>query len=91
MADRLHILIDGRVQGVFFRHTTAEEARKRGLTGWVKNRSDGRVEAEFEGPKNELEDMLEWCRHGPPHADVAHVDSRWESGPERHDAFRVRY
>ena len=55
----------GRVQGVCFRYCASEEAERLGLAGWIKNLPDGRVEAEFEGPRSQLEVMLDWCKHGP--------------------------
>jgi len=80
MADkvRVHVLIEGRVQGVFFRASTRDEARARGLAGWVRNRADGRVEAVFEGDKTVVDNMLAWCRKGPPYAYVDHVDINWQ-------------
>jgi len=91
MGERLHVLISGRVQGVGFRYSTYHEAQALGLTGWVRNVSDGRVEAEFEGPQSSLEQMLSWCRVGPRLAKVTHVDVAWETGEPRHDAFRMRW
>ena len=81
MADRLHVLIHGRVQGVGFRYATHRQAALLDLNGWVKNLYDGVVEAEFEGPRDRLDTMLEWCRVGPAYANVTHVDASWESGP----------
>jgi acylphosphatase len=80
MADkvRVHVLIEGRVHGVFFRASTRDEARARGLAGWVRNRADGRVEAVFEGDKAVVDNMLAWCRKGPPYAYVDHVDINWQ-------------
>ena len=80
MADkvRVHVLIEGRVQGVFFRSSTRDEARARGLAGWVRNRVDGRVEAVFEGDKTVVDNMLAWCRKGPPYAYVDYVDINWQ-------------
>ena len=75
---RVHVLIEGRVQGVFFRATTRDEARARGLAGWVRNRADGRVEAVFEGDKAVVENMLAWCRKGPPYSYVDHVEIAWQ-------------
>ena len=79
MADqaRLHVLIEGRVQGVFFRAATRDEARAWGLAGWVRNLADGRVEALFEGERAVLEKMLAWCRQGPPYAYVDHLEVEW--------------
>ncbi len=80
MADqaRLHVLIEGRVQGVFFRAATRDEARAWGLAGWVRNLPDGRVEALFEGERAVLEKMLAWCRQGPPYAYVDHLEVEWQ-------------
>jgi len=64
---------------VFFRASTKDEARARGLTGWVRNRPDGRVEAVFEGDKQVVENMLAWCRKGPPYAYVDRVEVEWQA------------
>jgi len=75
---RVHVKISGRVQGVFFRASTRDEAQARGLAGWVRNRADGRVEAVFEGDKTAVDSMLAWCRKGPPYSYVDHVDINWQ-------------
>ncbi len=67
------VRIEGRVQGVWFRAWTAEQARLRGLKGWIRNRRDGSVEALFAGPEAAVEDMLRACREGPPAAAVSAV------------------
>lgn len=87
---RARALISGRVQGVSFRYYTYHEALKLGLNGWVRNLWDGRVEAEFQGEKADIERMLEWCEHGPPAAKVEVVEVDWNSGDEQHDEFNVR-
>jgi acylphosphatase len=66
----LRVRIEGRVQGVWFRAWTVEEAQKRHLRGWVRNRRDGSVEAQFAGPAEQVDAMVEACRRGPPHARV---------------------
>jgi acylphosphatase len=68
---RVRVNVSGRVQGVFYRATCARLARDKGLAGSVRNRPDGGVEAVFEGPRNEVEEMVAWCRRGP---DLARVD-----------------
>ncbi len=88
--DRLHVVIAGRVQGVGFRYATCRQADALGLTGWVGNLPQGSVEAEFEGPKNRLEEMLEWCRAGPSFAQVYHVETSWDSGKSRYTTFGIR-
>ena len=66
----VHTIISGRVQGVCYRAWTAEQANRLGLSGWVRNRSDGTVEALFSGPATDVDAMLEKCRRGPS---LAHV------------------
>ena len=71
---RVHLWVSGRVQGVFFRATTSDEARSRGLTGWVRNAPDGRVEAEVQGTRAAVDDLVEECRAGPGMATVEDVE-----------------
>lgn len=77
MLTRAHLRIEGRVQGVFYRHSTKTEARALGLLGWVRNMDDGSVELEVEGPRETVEKLIEWCRKGPPNARVDNVDVTW--------------
>lgn len=86
---RAHVFVSGRVQGVFYRAETRDRARTRRLGGWVRNRSDGRVEAVFEGPRPQVESMIDWCRKGPPLAHVTSVEVSWES-PVGQIEFGVR-
>jgi acylphosphatase len=72
----VRVRIEGRVQGVWFRAWTAQEATARGLDGWVRNRADGTVEALFKGPADAVEAMVEACREGPPSARVTGVAAR---------------
>ena len=81
-------LISGDVQGVFFRDTCAKRARSEGVAGWVRNRADGRVEAWFEGDAQAVENLLTWCREGPPRAEVTNVAVTDEQ-PASLDAFRI--
>ena len=74
-ARRAHVWVSGRVQGVGFRWYTREEAMRRGLSGWVRNLPDGRVEAVFEGPPDRVASMLEWCRTGPRMAGVERIEA----------------
>jgi len=87
MDTRAHVVISGRVQGVYFRASAAEEARSLGLTGWVRNAGEN-VEAVFEGPAGAVEQMLTWCNEGPPRASVSHVDVEWEE-PEGLGRFSI--
>ncbi len=86
---RAHVWISGRVQGVWFRDACRAEASAHGVAGWIRNLADGRVEAVFEGPSAAVEDMVEWCRTGPPRAVVTAVDRRVET-PEGLTSFRVQ-
>ncbi len=86
---RVRAVISGRVQGVWFRAWTEEEARRRGLDGWVMNRRDGAVEAVFQGDASRVDDMLEACWHGPSHARVIDVAAQPEPGPVA-PGFHVR-
>lgn len=70
MARRVHLFASGRVQGVWFRQGTAERARALGVTGWVRNLPDGRVEAVIEGAADRVALLVEYCRQGPPLARV---------------------
>ncbi len=67
---RVRVVVTGRVQGVFFRDSCREEARAEHVGGWVRNRSDAAVEAEFEGPSAAVERLVAWCRTGPARARV---------------------
>lgn len=71
---RVHLWVSGRVQGVFFRSATQEQARARELTGWVRNARDGRVEAEVQGSPTAVDQLIAECRNGPPAAKVADVE-----------------
>jgi acylphosphatase len=90
MTERVHILISGRVQGVGFRYATHERATTLGLNGWVRNLPDGRVEAELEGPRPVIEQMLAWCETGPRLAKVTRVDAKWASGEPQYGDFHYR-
>jgi acylphosphatase len=87
---RAHVRLAGRVQGVGFRYTTADEARRRQLAGWVRNLDSGGVEAVFEGPRPAVEDMLGWCHDGPPGAYVRDVQVAWDEPPEHLSGFEIR-
>lgn len=86
---RAHVYVSGRVQGVFYRATTRDEARSRGLVGWVRNLDDGRVEAVFEGPRPAVEGMVEWCHEGSPQARVSDVEVEYGE-PEGYSSFGIR-
>jgi acylphosphatase len=85
---RAHVVVTGRVQGVFFRAETRDRAASLGLNGWVRNNPDGSVEAVFEGDRERVSSMVEWCRRGPSHAQVENVDVAWED-PTGESGFAV--
>jgi len=88
---RAHVIISGRVQGVFFRASTRDEARRLGLNGWVRNLPNGDVEALFEGDRQAVAQMLLWCHQGPPYAAVHKVDVQYEPFIGDQQGFRVVY
>jgi acylphosphatase len=86
---RRRVVVHGNVQGVFFRDTARREATSRGVAGWVNNRSDGAVEAVFEGDPDGVAALVDFCRRGPRGADVQSVDESSED-PEGLSGFEVR-
>jgi len=86
---RRRVVVHGRVQGVFFRGSTAERAREVGVSGWVRNRPDGTVEAVFEGSAEQVAEMVRYCRQGPPWARVERIEE-FEEAPEDLGGFGVR-
>jgi acylphosphatase len=86
---RRHVWVAGRVQGVWFRESCRRLAAQAGVAGWVRNRADGRVEAVFEGTPWAVNQMVAWCRSGPPRADVTDVQVAAES-PAGDFGFSVR-
>ena len=85
------IFVSGRVQGVFYRASTREIALSHHLTGWVRNLSDGRVEAVFEGEKGDIEKVIEWCRSGPPAAAPSNLEIKWLNYSGSFKDFIMRY
>jgi acylphosphatase len=90
MAERVRkrVVVHGEVQGVFFRDSTREEAARRDVAGWVANRSDGTVEAVFEGAPDAVAALVDFCRSGPPRARVERVEESDEE-PTGEERFRV--
>ena len=84
-----NVVVSGRVQGVFFRDSARREAQHHGVTGWVRNRRDGAVEAHFEGDSDAVAQVVLWCREGPRSADVDDL-SVTEVEPEGFEGFEVR-
>ena len=88
---RAHVIIRGRVQGVFFRMETQRAAERYGVSGWVRNKRDGTVEAVFEGKKSNTQAALQWCREGPALASVESVAVEWEDYGGELAGFQVTY
>lgn len=88
---RAHVLVSGKVQGVFYRENTRKTAEKLGVAGWVKNLRDGRVEAVFEGEKPVVEKMVNWARKGPIWAKIEALDVVWEDYTGEFNSFEIRY
>jgi len=91
MKSKVHVVISGRVQGVWFRANTKNKAEQLGITGWVRNTPDGNVEAVFEGDEKSIEEMLEWCNHGPPLARVDNVEVGKQPVTDEFDQFCFRF
>jgi len=88
---RARVIVEGRVQGVFFRHHTQATALRLGVKGWVKNRRDGSVEAVFEGDREKVDQIIQWCHRGPSEARVKNVSVIWEEYTEELEDFFVTY
>jgi acylphosphatase len=86
---RTHVVVNGVVQGVFFRDSCRRTAMMLGVAGWVRNRRDGGVEAVFEGPDAQVRAMVDWCRSGPPMARVERLECQTEA-PEGLVTFEIR-
>jgi acylphosphatase len=85
---RRRVVVRGRVQGVFFRDTVRRRAREEGVAGWIRNRSDGSVEAVFEGDADSVARLVDLCRSGPPGARVEGVEV-FDETPEGFDGFAI--
>ena len=91
MKARAHIFVAGRVQGVFFRSETKHNADRHNVKGWIRNLPDGRVEAVFEGEKEGVQKLIEFCKHGPPSARVTNVELTWENYTGEFASFKMKY
>ena len=87
---RVRARVSGRVQGVFYRASTVQEAARLGLVGWVRNEPDGSVLIEAQGEREGVEHLLAWCGKGPPGARVSRVDRDWVDEMSGETTFRVR-
>ena len=93
MADgrRAHVCVSGRVQVVYFRSSTKQMADSLGLTGWVRNLPDGRVEAVFEGDAEKVDKAINWCSSGPEYAYVEKVEVSWEKHMREFTSFEIEH
>ena len=91
MDSRLHLIVHGTVQGVFYRSNTEKQAKKLSLKGWVMNKSDGSVEIIAEGDRQALERLAEWCSHGPEGASVERIEKEWLDAAGEFTGFSIRY
>ena len=87
---RVHVLVYGRVQGVFFRVETRNEAIKRNVVGWIRNTLGGKVEAIFEGEKTDVDQLIDFCRRGPLGAKVSGIDVQWEDYTGKFNSFKIQ-
>lgn len=90
MNQAVHAWVSGKVQGVYYRASTAKKAKALSLTGWVKNLADGRVELFAQGPESQVEKLLIWCEQGPVLARVARVDAESADLDQHLSSFEVR-
>src|SRR4029077_19901366 len=86
---RVQVIVRGRVTGVFFRAAAQREARRLGITGWVKNRADGSIEMVAEGEEEAIKEIVSWAHHGPSAARVDNVDVRWRGYTGEFSDFRI--
>ncbi len=91
MTARVHLVITGHVQGVWFRANTQKKAKALDLKGWIKNLPDGRVETIFEGEKEKINQIIEWCKKGPSFAMVDDVKIHWETPVGEFNTFTITY
>jgi acylphosphatase len=88
---RAHMFVTGRVQGVFFRSQTKHNADRHDVKGGVRNLPDGRLEAVFEGEKESVQALIDFCKHGPSGARVTNIDLTWETYKEEFDRFKIKH
>jgi acylphosphatase len=90
-SERIHVIVRGMVQGVNFRAYTFRAARVLGLTGWVRNKPDRTVEVQAEGPREQLQALIDFLHVGSPSASVSAVEVTWMEASQESDSFEVRY
>ena len=90
MNKRVHLIITGRVQGVWYRSYTKDKAQKIGLTGWIRNLENGDVEAIFEGEEKAIEEMIVWCYSGSPLAEIDDIQTMYEKFSDEFEEFTIQ-
>jgi len=88
---KAHVVVTGRVQGVYFRGNTRREAQKHDVNGWVQNLPDGRVEAVFEGNKEDVNKLIDIVKKGPSHAKVTNLEIEWQEYKDEFKDFQILY
>ena len=88
---RAHMVVSGRVQGVFFRQNTLNKAKELGVFGWVKNLPDGKLEAVFEGEKKKVEEIVNWAEKGPASVEVSDIKVKWQGYKGEFKGFKLKY
>ncbi len=88
---RAHIIVSGRVQGVYFRQETAKQAQRLGISGWVRNLNDNKVEAVLEGEKEDVQKIIDWAKKGPFFARVLNLDIKWQEHKGEFNNFEIKY
>jgi len=91
MVRQLVLIIQGRVQGVFFRDLTRRQAKKLGLAGWVANQEDGTVKVVAEGEQEDLKKLIKWCYNGPRIARVDKINAQWQESTGKFSNFEIKY
>jgi acylphosphatase len=88
----VRLIVTGRVQGVGYRDALTKEAQRLGISGWVRNRRDGRVEAVLQGTQDAVHAAIAWARHGPALARVLEVGTHWQGddAPDKYSNFEIR-
>ena len=90
MNKRIHAFVSGRVQGVWYRASTQNKAQQLGLSGWVRNLTDGRVELVAEGDEQHLQQLIDWCWQGPELAEVTEIEKQWSSASNEFARFLTK-
>jgi acylphosphatase len=88
---RAHIFISGRVQGVYFRQKTAKQAQVLGVSGWVRNLNNDKVEAVLEGAKKDVQKIIDWAKKGPFFARVLSLDIKWQKYKGEFNNFEIKH